>query len=1182
MALQINGFKSFGEKTKFHFEPGITGIIGPNGSGKSNVIDAIRWVMGEQSAKNLRGEKMQDIIFAGSSSKAAVNRAEVLLQFDNHDRRIALNRDQVEVRRRLFRNGTSEFLINNQKVRLKDVTDLFLDSGLGRHSLAIISQGQVEAIFNSNPVERRSIIEEPAGVAHFRLRKQEAQQQLEQTDANLYRVADITQELARQVEPLKQQASLARDYQTQKKQFAELEQNILAVEIQNLAQQKEDLAQKNQRLTRQKQAVQERVQADQTAVTENRTQSQQLTSAIDTQQEQLTNLSRQLEVLKGQQALAIERSDFNSNNQQQLRVRCEKLQQQAQKTRQTRQQQAAQITATSEQLAKLELDLKQIQADFTNDPEQIATKIKTLQATYIELVQQQTSQKNQQEYLTVQLDHEQKSAQQLQEKVQLQEERVRVQADQVQTLQKQGLVQQKEVQQAQTEHQQQVTKTQRNSQQVQSYQREYYGQLQKLQQLQANQRSLQQVIEQHQGFYQGVRAILSAPQLRGIVGVLADLIQVPERYQVALQSAAGAQLQSIVTVDQTAARQAITFLRQHKAGRATFLPRSVIKSRRLNESELRNLKAQDYFLGLASDLIQAPSELQAIVEHIFGRLLVVQDMKAAVVASNLSQQRFRIVTLQGDLINPGGAMTGGQVKTKGALLSQHSQLDHLTESLQVAQKQLVAVKKQWQEAQSKQEQLQRQTELAQQSLQKAIQEQQERSGQFKFQQQELQTLQKQAEELQAAVQANKNKQQQLEQQAQQSSEQQTHLQQKITQNQAQLKQQQALLTDFDEQERLYQRQVQHYQTQITLTKKELQNEQKLAQYSQTELEQQEEQVRQLMQQLQQLNSDHNQLATSHQDVQKQITELQGQVTRLREKLQEQQQDRQELLNQASALAQHLQQALAQQAQAGEEQETVAIELATQQSQLSHKVNQLEQNYHLSYEAALQQVPQQDWSLEKAQSQVKLLKLGLDDLGPVNLAAIEDYEQVKERYDFLQQQQEDLLTARKQLTGTIHEMDQEVSRRFQAMFEQVAAAFAKIFPQMFGGGKARLILTDEHDLLNSGIEIIAQPPGKKFRQLSLLSGGERALTAITLLFAILKVQPVPFCVLDEAEASLDDANVERFANYLRHYDDQTQFIIITHRKGTMMHVKRLYGITMQDYGVSKVVTTQLNLAENEVS
>ncbi|UQS81605.1 chromosome segregation protein SMC [Bombilactobacillus folatiphilus] len=1180
--LQLKGFKSFANKTTIHFDGGITGIIGPNGSGKSNLTEAIRWVMGEQSPKSLRGDNMQDVIFGGSDARPPLNQAEVVLQFDNRDRQLKYDHDEVQITRRLFRTGESDFLINNHKVRLKDIVSLFLDSGLGKHSMAIISQGNVEAIFNSKPKDRRFIIEQPAGVAGFKEKKKQAQQQLEQTDDNLKRVSDIVHELARQVEPLKEQASIAHDYQEQKGQFEQIDQHILAVEIEQLNRKKVQGRQKKQEIQQQLQSVEQKLQDANQQVRQNHQDSQQITEQIDQGQTQLTTLSSQLEIAKGQQAVKVERSTNQDEHERNLRQQQSKLQFQLAT-------QTQKINRQIQQVHDLDLRLQQVQSALTEQQQSLKQNSPDAAVSLADLQEQRVRLLQEHSVAQSQLDDQQQQLLKLHQQLPRANSELIQQQKLCQKVQQQQVQCQKLLTEQQTKgcHQRDIlqqlqTKQQQLQTSLQQAQHDYYQQLRLVQQNQANLKSLQHLISQHQGFYKGVRAVLNA-DLSGIIGAVAELIQVPQQYQTALQSASGAQLQSIVTTDQQAARMAIQYLRQHHQGRATFLPQTVMQSRKLTPQQLAPLIEDPAFLGLASELIQIDSKLQNIADNLFGNLLVFQDLPTAIAAGNRLSHRYRIVTLAGDVMNPGGSMTGGQNHGGSDVLGQNAQVKHLKEQLQNSQTQLDHLQQRIQQLEQQKQQNQVAVTAQNDHMQALVQEVQQQQSQVQLQKQkvELQTtnldqLQRKYLELQQQEEQVTQTRKQLQQNCQQ-------LTQHLTDLQRQIQQQQTFRTDYDAQKTKIEQRIQSLSTELALAKNNCQNQQQQLQQLQNQHRARQTELDQVNQELDHLSSAQNNFTKEEQTLKASIDDLMAQLTVLQQRLPQLQTKRQQLQQEAQNLEPVASRLFALQRDWLDQQEQVVVQLSDLNTQLKQCLERLEQEYHLSFEAAMQQLPD-NFQLTVAQDQAHLLQKGLSELGPVNLASITEYDQVKDRYTFLTQQRDDLVTARTQLQATMSEMDQEVSTRFSEMFTKVAQAFVDIFPTIFGGGHAKLVLTEPDNLLESGIEIIAQPPGKKLQRMSLLSGGERALTAITLLFAILQVKPVPFCVLDEVEASLDDVNVARFADFLQAYDQKTQFIIITHRKGTMLRVERLYGVTMQESGISKILTVDLKkeVADNHES
>ncbi|MFC6168973.1 chromosome segregation protein SMC [Loigolactobacillus jiayinensis] len=1177
--LEINGFKSFADKTVIQFDHGITGIVGPNGSGKSNITEAIRWALGEQSAKSLRGGKMPDIIFAGSNTRKPLNRAEVSLTFDNSDHQLPVDYAEVKVTRVLYRDGTSAFYLNQKSCRLKDIVNLFMDSGLGRESFSIISQGKIAAIFNSKPADRRGIIEEAAGVVQYKQRKKEADSQLNATADNLHRVADIIAELGQQVEPLKEQSSLAKDYLQQKKQLDQVTKTLLVRQIETRAAAK---TQQQQALKAAKENVvlAQRNQSEfQTKVTAQKAQQQKNTQRLDTLQQDQLRITKQQAELSGQAELAGERRQVAQDKLTDLTGELKQQQGQLTALQQV-------LTAEKTALQEAKADLKQKQQTVANytqaqqvDEATLKQQVAALQQQYIDQLQAQTTLHNEAVYLA----REQQQTKAQDEKQQAEQTAL---AQQTATLKGQLAAAQvaataiKTKQTAQTQ-QQQVLTTQVEQQQhtYDQQQQQWYQALAIMQKVAAKQASLAEMKDDYSGFYAGVRGVLQhKAQLAGVIGAVAELLTVPAKYNTAIEAILGGQLQAVVVADEAAGKRSIAYLKQQRLGRATFLPLSVMQPQQLNANQLQQISSQSGFIGVAADLVKFAPEHASVMRHLLGHSVVATDLTAAIKLAALLQHRVRIVTLDGDILNPGGAMTGGgRTKQNGLLAREQEQRDLVAQLAKM--KQQLATKEQALQV------LKQQIETDKQQLATSDTQQQALAQQALESQATLKDLTRQATQLARQQQAFSFTNQQQNEAA-------ADYQQKIADNQAQteqiataiaqsqatLKAKQATLNSWQATQAATASQRQQAQTDLAVAQEQQKQRQ---QTNRTHVEQQsvlqaamarnQQQIEQLQQRLSTQTRDHASNAADLKRAAQQLEQLAQQIATIKTQ-------RDELattLQQQEAQLAHAQTSYQQQLAA---QQRIEATLTSLNDSLNHALSQLESDYSLSFEAAKAAALSTD--LAQLQQQQKLLKLGLADLGEVNLGAIAEYERVSQRYEFLLAQRDDLLSAREQLAATMTEMDQEVSQRFKATFDATAKAFAEIFPQMFGGGQASLSLTEPADLLTTGIEITAQPPGKKLQQLSLLSGGERALTAITLLFAIINVRPVPLCILDEVEAALDEANVERFGHFLQRYDQQTQFVVITHRKGTMMAMDVLFGVAMQESGVSHMVSVALADAKTE--
>ncbi|MFH5810477.1 chromosome segregation protein SMC [Companilactobacillus sp. FL22-1] len=1175
-SLTINGFKSFADKTKIDFTSGITGIVGPNGSGKSNITEAIRWVMGEQSAKSLRGDKMVDVIFAGSATRAQMNRAEVVLEFDNHNHELKSSQDDIIICRRLFRNGDTEFLINNKQCRLRDITELFMDSGMGKQSFSIISQGRVEEIFNSKPVERRSIIEESAGVALFKQKKQQAETKMTETTDNLHRVSDIVSELSKQVEPLKKQASIARDYKAQKAQYDSIYQKILTIEIKNLSAQKHQIEKNLREVKLSLQNISQQVKQANQQVEANNQKVHELTSQIDDTQTKLTESTKTLEIYNGKVAVADERNGFNTSNKQSLNLQLENLQASQTKNRSKLVESNQKLDECKQQIKQYEDQLNEIQQLKQKTPADLQQNINDLRNDYVNYLQDQVSNNNEQKFSQRQLERIDNTIKEQQSQL------TQVTANLNDSNQDNDSIEQ-QIKKLVDDNQSLIHRSQELTQLVDQItengkkeNNNYLKVLESLQEIKARKRVLENMEQEHAGFFEGAKNVLNnKQQISGIIGAVAELITVPKEYQLAIETVVSNQLQSIVTEDETSAKQAIGYLRQSRGGRATFLPLSVIQPRNIYANDLNKAQAIVGFVGVASDLVQYDSKVESIVKNILGNLLIAKDINVATQISAAVNRKYRVVTLDGNVVNAGGSLTGGQQRrVNSSLLTRKDELQTLSSEL--SKQELLLDQKQTtvQDLRNQLTKVNAEKKVVDEKLSQFNQAKSQLENQISTSQNEAKHFSERLDVIKYNLSKNQTEQKELQTNLTAQKAAAEKISQSIEQTQAQIDQKQKLLTDFDAELQSITKREQDLQTQLAVVKSNHANQASQNQDLKALVDSETKQIENIKEQLQTLDSEKSQLDLNSSEVKQKIVQLQQDITSLQKQVSDLKAEREQQQSLATELNSKAQRNFDLQKSASDEQETLAIKNTKLSNQIDSRLDILSKDYQLTYEASLLALKQADYDPDELQKEARLLKMGIEELGTVNLSAIEEYDKVKDRYEFLTQQQNDLLQARTQLLDTMTEMDKEVTTRFKKTFDEVAAAFEEIFPEMFAGGRAKLVLTEPDNLLETGIEIIAQPPGKKFQHLSLLSGGEKALTAITLLFAIIKVKPVPFCILDEVEASLDDANVYRFANYLNEYDDNTEFIVITHRKGTMMNVNRLYGVTMEESGVSRMLSVEV--------
>lgn len=1174
--IEIAGFKSFADRTKIEFEEGVTAVIGPNGSGKSNITEAIRWVLGEQSAKSLRGGKMPDIIFAGSESRKQLNIAEVTVVLDNTDNYLPLGFSEVSVTRRYRRTGESDFFINKKACRLKDIQDLFMDSGLGKESFSIISQGKVEAIFASKPEDRRGIFEEAAGVLKYKQRKRKAEQKLFETEDNLSRVQDIIYELEDQLTPLAAQSEAAKEFLALKKELTATDVSLTVAKIKQTRDSWESAKTDFEELSKTVEEKSRFIQQTEQQLGTLREKRGSLDEQLETGQQQLLHLSEALKQAEGQKALLSERSKNTQKTSAEYR---ETLNEQRKKKDDAQANlQEVQTQQADKQTEKVALEEKIQQ--LTNEAEKYKKSpkelLEDLRGTYVELMQESANVSNELKYLERQYTQETAKNQQSVTRF----EALRDQLEELTEQQSAAQTKTKTLEAQLTEEQENYRRLaeEKNAaqQQLQKEQQLMYDMMSQVQQARARQKSLQEIQENYSGFYQGVRSVLQhKEQLSGIVGAVAELIEVPEKYTLAIETALGASAQHIIVENEKDARQGITFLKKQRSGRGTFLPLTTIKPRSLGAHHYQAIKDVDGFLGVASELVSFSENVAPVMQNLLGAIVIARDLDSANLLARQLRYQVRIVSLDGDVMNAGGSMTGGATKqgNRGNLFNQGHELAEWTkryeeinqalqakeafvrdlqakiadqtESLETLRTQGEQTRLAYQEAQSSEERVA--TELTRLQKEQSL---------FSYEAKELESFlndyQVQKETLEFKQVELKTQQDKINQEIQQLNEESDQLEEKRAGINAELSRLQADYAVLDERLLYLERQALGFEEQIN----ELTN-----------------QIVNLENQLLALSSDSSDHEESEESLTQRLTELATAREHLQEQLAVWKEMRQSLQQQVDQADSELTEANREQKQLLARQSQADVQKNRYELKLDNALAYLQEEYSLTFEGAEAQAdPEIDQQV--AQTEVSHLKQAIEKLGPVNLNAIEQYQQVEERYDFLTTQRDDLLSAKEQLFETMDEMDDEVKTRFFTTFQAIREKFNVVFPNMFGGGRAELVLTDPDDLLNTGIEIEAQPPGKKLQSLSLLSGGERALTAIALLFSIIQVRPVPFYVLDEVEAALDEANVARFGRYLSAFQNDTQFIVVTHRKGTMEAADVLYGVTMQESGVSKIISVRL--------
>ncbi len=1167
-SIEMQGFKSFADKTKVVFDRGVTAVVGPNGSGKSNITESLRWALGESSAKSLRGGKMPDVIFAGTENRNPLNFASVVVTLDNSSGFIVNKNKEIKVERHIYRSGDSEYLIDGQKVRLRDIHDLFMDTGLGRDSFSIISQGRVEAIFNSKPEERRAIFEEAAGVLKYKTRKKETESKLAQAQGNLDRLDDIIYELDNQVKPLEKQAQTAKKFLELDGQRKELYLDVLVAQL-SLG--KEKLSEKEAEL--------ESVKTELTSYYKQRSELEQenqslkekrhrLSVQLDREQAVLLDVTKLISDLERKIEVHKLESSQNESSRQEAQARLENLLTRREQLEEQIEQKQGVLEQLENSLSSLKEDIAAVDREisyFSEDPDQV---LDHLREQYVALMQEEAEASNR--LTKIQQD----IANQISLSESKSEDLARLQT-QKQTAQEELDKSRKSLEEADHELRQLLERYQTKKSELDQVQATYQSEqgrlfdlLDQLKGKQARQSSLEAILKNHSNFYAGVKAVLQeAPSLGGIIGAVSEQLTFDTRYQTALEIALGGASQNVIVEDEATAKRAIAFLKEKRQGRATFLPLTTIKPRQLSGQQISLLESSDGFLGLASDLVTYQPNLDVIFQNLLGTIAIFETIDHANKAARATKFQVRMVTMDGAEIRPGGAFAGGSNRNNSttfikpeldALLGEIAELSSQLqeqESLVAAKKTsldqtteaLETIKAEGEEARLNQQsarihQEQAENRLAQLSVQYDLQMSQVSPT-------ILTELDEEATKEAANVQALNEKKNALEQQINQVRENRDSIQESLQKLQTQKGQLTLVQAEATSQLRFEQIDLRRLQEEKVTTEKDIAILEDLINKKVVALE--DTTIELLEEQLQAASDKQSQTNQILIRLKFELEDIDGQFEDLEERLQQARTKNDDLIRKQAKLEADCE-------QAGDTLRTL--------------LGNLTEHFKLSFEAAQSQAKAVE-NLASAEQNLKNLERAIRALGQVNLDAIEQYDEVNNRLTFLNEQRTDILSARDLLLDTIHEMDDEVKERFKVTFEAIRESFKQTFKQMFGGGSADLILT-ENDILTAGVEISVQPPGKKIQSLNLMSGGEKALSALALLFSIIRVKTIPFVILDEVEAALDEANVKRFGDYLNRFDKESQFIVVTHRKGTMAAADAIYGVTMQESGVSKIVSVKL--------
>ena len=1175
-SIEMQGFKSFAHKIRLDFHDGITGIVGPNGSGKSNVADAVRWVLGEQSARQLRGGNMQDVIFAGTETRKALGYASVAITLDNADRQAAYDAEEITVTRRLYRSGESEYLLNGRSCRLRDILELFYDTGIGKEGYSIIGQGQIDRILSGKPDDRRELFDEAAGIVKFKRRKTASLKKLAEEQQNMVRVSDILSEITRQLGPLEKQSEKAEQYLRLRDHLRSLEAGLFLLESGRTETQLAELAGKHDTAA---------AQLSETELAFARTREE-----YDRIEQELSGLddgisaardSLQKEALEKQQedgAVSVLREQIRAANANSdlYRDRIRSLEDSRLRRQEELEGTRTELTALDGQIREAEAEKtrsEQETADLQAHLEENTAKAEQLRTDTIRLLNDRTSVREKlQRYRTmleqIGIRRSQLTSRMLEMKQETdsQASAVRDLEEELKQIQKEGEAEAKAMEAAEARIAEQKQVMDRLNRQLEDGQAAFHRESSRLE-------SLKNLTERYEGYGNSIRKVMELRDNNpGIHGVIADLIRTGKKYETAIETALGGNLQNIVTDNESTAKYLIEYLKRGRYGRATFLPLTTMRPDKPLENP--ELMREAGVLGRADTLVTCDEKYQGIVSRLLGRTVVVDTIDHAIVIGRKYSQSVRMVTLEGELLSPGGSMTGGSFRTSSNLLGRRREIRELeirvrslkkeTENAQQAIEDAKTVRNRYRDELSERNDALQKLYLRQNTVRINLESARSQAGtlqeEYRRVQGELNEIAAQVSELQAKqdgrgeeLRASEAQEKVLEQTVRDLSTENESLRQQVQESAAGANQAAVRWANVRQQAGFLEEKIRTAQEEMTRLDAEkatvlsdMENEEggiadKEAQIRslQESIGEREKRIGEMQEQIQALSEKRDALNRDHRAFFEKRDELSGEKNRL-------------------------------------EQEIFRLESQKErlQESLDTLTAYLYDQYEMTPDQAERFAPAEPMERAPLRREIAAAKSDIKDLGSVNVNAIEEYKELRERHTFLRSQHDDLVRAAEALQEIISELDESMRRQFLEKFGQIREEFDKVFRQLFGGGKGTLELSGEDDILESGIVITAQPPGKKLQNMMQLSGGEKALTAIALLFAIQRLKPSPFCLLDEIEAALDDSNVTRFAQYLQKLSGITQFIVITHRRGTMTAADRLYGITMQEKGVSSLVSVNL--------
>ena len=1182
-SIEVQGFKSFANKMVFEFHKGITGIVGPNGSGKSNVADAVRWVLGEQSAKQLRGSKMEDVIFSGTESRKPLGFAYVAITLDNSDHQLAVEYDTVTVSRRVYRSGESEYKINGHNCRLKDVQELFFDTGIGKEGYSIIGQGQIDKILSGKPEERRELFDEAAGIVKYKRRKALTEKNLAEEQQNLSRVRDILYELEKQVGPLEKQSETARIYLKHRDTLKQYDANMYLLSFYQLKKDSAAIDEKMDIVSTQLKDSRENFEKIKSAYAQMEALMEQYDQKISQDQEVCNQQALEKQRLEGGKNVLVSKTDGISSKEEQFDALILETETGIEAKKKISEESEKELKALEEELQELEQHknsseeaLNSMSGTMTSLRDQIDSQ----NSDIIEFLNEAANIKGRmQRYETMQEQTQIRQSELNQKLIALQSEESS-EGELVEAFKKEAQGIELELERLQAEQSACQKRAAKISDDLMKCREAFNAAEKSFHEESARYQTLKNITERYDGYGVSIRKIMERKSdYKGIIGVVADIIHVSKEYEIAIETALGGSISNIVTDNEQTAKSMIQFLKKNRFGRATFLPLTSIRGRRAENAD--RICGEEGVIGLASDLIRVDSQFGHLADYLLGRVFIVDHIDHALALAKKYRYSLRIVTLEGESLNPGGSLSGGAYKNTGNLLGRHREMEELQKHVETLRKEGASLKQQINQLQSDKDSNKAAMEkntaeesrltLHQNTVRLRLKQVDESRGEHA---KSIQDINRETAQI-------KTQQEQIRQFRQQLTAQMDELEAKKKNAEELVTSLTAKLEEISEQEKDFNSQTAdmriHYANQV----------QKKS-FIRKSMDQNRSEIRHLQEKLADYRAQKAVFGSEKDAIRRQIDETEAQIAALTEEMTKSQAVLRQKTDERSKYAAEHKTFFAKREELSEtisQLDKEQFRLGSQKEKLEESRSQLSsymwEEYGLTYQTAreLSDDALQALPLAKLKKMTADVKGQIKALGNVNVNAIEEYKAVAERYETMKTQHDDMVEAEEKLAGIIEDLNSSMQKQFKEKFIQIQKEFDRIFKLLFGGGKGTLELADPENLLETGVIITAQPPGKKLQNMMQLSGGEKALTAIALLFAIQSLKPSPFCLLDEIEAALDDANVKRFAEYLHNLTKDTQFIVITHRRGTMNTADILYGITMQEKGVSTLVS--VNLIENEL-